>query len=43
MKHKQRNDMDKWRTQICQISKTTKDKVEFLEEKERRTLEKMRR
>ena len=34
--------MDKWRTQICNISKTTKDKVDFLEKKERKTLETMR-
>ena len=42
MKTKQRNDMNRWRTQICNISKTTKDKVDFLEKKERRTLENMR-
>lgn len=34
--------MDKWRTQICQISKKTKDNIKFLEEKERKTLESMR-
>ena len=42
MKAKQRGDMDKWRTQICQISKRTKDKIEYLEARERKTLESMR-
>ena len=41
-KQKQRNDMDKWRTQICQIAKTTKDKIKYLEEREKKTLERMR-
>lgn len=34
--------MDRWRSKICTISKNTKDKIVFLEEKERKTLEAMR-
>lgn len=41
-KQKQRADMDRWRSKICTISKNTKDKITFLEEKERKTLEAMR-
>ena len=34
--------MNRWRTSICTISKNTKDKIAYLEEKERKTLETMR-
>ena len=34
--------MDKWRTQICTISKMTKDKIEHLEQREAKRLESMR-
>ena len=43
MKAKNRSDMDRWRTSICKIAKNTKDKITFLEEKEKKTLETMRR
>ena len=43
MKAKNRSDMDRWRTSICKIAKNTKDKIAFLEEKEKKTLETMRR
>lgn len=42
-KTKQRSDMDKWRTSICTISKNAKDHIAFLEAKEKKTLENMRR
>ena len=38
MKAKNRSDMDRWRTSICKIAKNTKDKITFLEEKEKKTL-----
>ena len=42
MKEKNRGDMDRWRTKICNISKNAKDHIAFLKNREERTLEKMR-
>ena len=39
---KQRDDMDRWRSSICTIAKNTKDKIAYLESKEKKTLEQMR-
>ena len=41
-KQKQRADMDRWRTKICQISMATKKQINYLEEREKKTLEAMR-
>ena len=41
-KAKNRGDMDRWRTTICTVAGRTKEMVNFLEDKERKTLEKMR-
>ena len=34
--------MDRWRSSICTIAKNTKDKIAYLESKEKKTLEQMR-
>jgi hypothetical protein len=39
---KQRRDMDKWRTAICNIAMHTKKQITDLTKKERRMLEKIR-
>ena len=43
MKKVNRQRMDKWRTQICQISKRTKDNIAYLDEKAALRLENMRK
>jgi hypothetical protein len=42
MKEKNRGDMDRWRTKICTISKNAKDHIDFLKNREAKTLENMR-
>ena len=42
MRQLQRKRMDKWRTQICNTAKTTKDHITWLEEREEKRLESMR-